>query len=243
MERTKHKLLICLVFIYISLPLHAIDQTKMLQAYLSGNMHYWKEQIDLNRVKKNQTQEESLRLLTYEYGFIGYLLGIKSDKQARTYLKEALGRLEKLQETVTGESASQLYAIAAAFMGYEIGLSPWKAPIEGPESIRCAEKAIKLDDDAPWGFIQMGNIKRYSPGIFGGSKQKALNYYLKAKAQYETYSGYTKDWQYIALLVSIAQCYYETGDVAQSKIYYDALEKTYPSFQWLKEIRNQSLKK
>lgn len=235
MERTKNKFIIGIILAFITLPLYAIDKSAMLNAYLNGNMHYWQEQIDQTKRKTNLSRAESLVLLNYEYGYIGYLLGIKSDKQARYYLKDASARLDALKRVKNSAEAAQLEALSAAFTGYQIGLSPWKAPVLGPESIAYAEKAIGIQAEEPWGYIQMGNIKRYSPGIFGGSKQKALSYYLKAKILYEEVRGYADDWQYIALLMDIAQTYSETGDKQQAKTYYAAVKKAYPTFKWIEE--------
>lgn len=238
MERTKNIIITGILMLFITISVYPINKAAMLNAYLSGDMHYWQKQIDLSKLKTNLTSEESMVLLNYEYGYIGYLLGIKSHKQASYYLKDASARLKNLKSLQRDVDRGQLEALSAAFTGYQIGLAPWKAPLLGPESINYAEMSIAQQADAPWGFIQMGNIKRYSPGVFGGSKEKALNYYLKAKQLFETIPEYSKDWQYISLLVSIAQTYAETDDSGQAEIYYAYIKSAYPTLKWIKEIES-----
>mgnify|MGYP002513943532 CR=1 FL=1 len=72
-------------------------------------------------------------------------------------------------------------AYNAAFVAYEIGITPFKAPFIGLKCMKYGETAVKQDSTNYFALIQYGNIMNYMPKAFGGSKDKALVYYKKAR--------------------------------------------------------------
>ncbi|MGL5318615.1 MAG: tetratricopeptide repeat protein [Bacteroidales bacterium] len=239
MERAKY-LLLTLLFSLLTQNIAAQDSKKHFDAFLSGDMQEWKQEIDKKISAGSLSLPEEMDLLRYEYGYIGFLLGTKNKSDASKYLKGALKRLEKLRKS---SDQSELEAFASAFIGYQIGISPLKAPFIGPESMGFAEKAIQLDPAAPWGYIQMGNIKNYAPSVFGGSKKEALEYYLKAKNNFKNVKTYKTNWQYVSLLTSLAQLYESTGNEPAALNMYQEILKEYPEYKWVKEKLLPELKR
>ncbi|MGL5919768.1 MAG: hypothetical protein ACRCZQ_04610, partial [Bacteroidales bacterium] len=82
----------------------------MIQTYLSGDMGYWKSQIDLMRKMDKLTSEEERLLILYEYEYIGYLLGQKRNSEAAAYFPEAQKRIKYLLQQ---GSDAQLEALMA----------------------------------------------------------------------------------------------------------------------------------
>ncbi|MGL5410433.1 MAG: hypothetical protein ACRDAP_17255 [Shewanella sp.] len=233
-----------LVVVWVGLSLGVMlggeNNKEMLEAFLSGNMGYWKTQIDGLRGKGSLSKEEERTLVIYEYEYIGFLMGKNRQSEAAVYFPEAHERLKALLERNSGDA--ELVALMAAFTGYEIGLSPYKAPFIGSRCFDHAQKAIKMAPDEPWGFLQLANVKYYAPSVFGGSKSVSLELFFKAKERFQKL-GANGSWQYISLLRAIAQNYEALGDFPAALKWYDTILKQYPGYKWVAEDLKPNLLK
>jgi len=123
----------------------------------------------------------------------------------------------------------------AAFYGYRIGLNKLTAPFLGIKSIDCAKLAMEHDMENPFGYVQYANIQFYMPSVFGGSKKEAVTYYLLALELMEKNSEQIKeDWNYLSLLIVIAQSYSYLNDFQSSLVYLDKILKIEPRFAYVK---------
>jgi tetratricopeptide (TPR) repeat protein len=232
MERTKY-LIIFILLIMQTYLIHASNKKDIYKAYISNNMKKWKQTIDAMQKKGNKTNAFLLELINYQYGYIGYCIGEKKDNEAKTYIKLAKENLEQLESQ--NYSMSMVHAYKAAIYGFQIGLNIIKAPFLGPMSSQNAKDAIKLDSENWFGYIQMGNIEFYMPSYFGGSKSKAIKYYLKAKQFMEKDKALCEsNWNYLSLLVIIAQAYEEIKDFKKAEKYYKKILSIEPDFLWVK---------
>lgn len=241
MERTLCKVII--LFFIISFNTMAQDNEKILDYFLSDKMNEWKVLID-NMENSNQlTLEKRLELVNYQYGYIAWCVGKEKYSNAKKYISKAEQHLDELEKN--NYAKSWVYSYRSAFMGFKIAMSQWLAPFLGPKSIEYAENARKIDPNNWFAFVQLANIKFYTPSIVGGSKKEALNYYLKAKNLFESNDkNYQKNWNYLNLLVSIANAYIELGNYNTAKQYYEMALNTYPNFHWIKnELYPDLLKK
>lgn len=166
-------LLVSLTLFLTDLSSWAMSPKKSIyKAYIGADMQLWRMVIDSLHTKSNKTIEQEIELLNYEYGYIGWCLSQKKKQVAETYLKRYEARLSKL-------TTNQTQGLRSAYYGFEIGLNNVKAPFLGPNSIREAERSVKLDPKCWLGYVQLGNIDFYKPSLFGGSKEDALKYYSK----------------------------------------------------------------
>jgi len=130
---------------------------------------------------------------------------------------------------------SMLYAYKSAFIGFNIGISPYKAPLIGKKSLEFVKKSISLDNNNYFAYIQLGNIYYYTPTIFGGSKSDAIKNYLKALDLLEKNStGLKENWNYLNLLVTIINAFYEIGQYENAKKYCIKTLMFEPEFDWVK---------
>lgn len=212
----------------------------MFHTYLSGDMSYWKAQIDRMRDSDQLSADDERLLLLYEYEYIGYLLGQKRNSEAALYFPDAQKRLKRLLQQ---GSDAQLEALMAAFTGYEIGLSPYKAPFIGSKCFEHAQKAMQLAPEEPWGFLQLANVKYYAPSVFGGSKSASLELFLEAKKRFQKRDSYLNTWQYPSLLRAIAQNYEALGDFNMALQCYNSILKQYPGYKWVSEVLRPNLLK
>ncbi len=195
-------------------------------------MTKWKNIIDKIEKKQYKSNSETLDLINFQYGYIGWCLGNDKNNEAETYLELAINNAEKLENNSLYRS--MIYAYKSAFWGFKIGLAFYKAPFLGPESIEFAEKSVELNDKNYFGYIQLGNIEYYMPSTFGGSKSLALKYYLKALNLMEKQT-IENDWNYLSLLIIIAQAYEGTENYSKAKTYYNKVLKIEPNISWVED--------
>jgi len=239
MERTKH-LLILLLF-YINL--QAAYKLEIYKSYINNDMDKWQSIIDEIHLKPNKTNQLILELINYQYGYIAWCIGNEKKDIAKRYLKLAYEYLSKLEKE--NFNLSDIYAYKSAFVGFEIGLNPFKAPFIGSKSIEYAIRSLSLDSLNYLAYIQLGNAEYYKPKIFGGSKQKAIKYYLKALRIMEYNKNEIKiDWNYLNLIANIGKVYFEMSDYDNSKKYFEKVLQIEPNFTWVKnELYPELLKK
>ncbi|MFA7081201.1 MAG: hypothetical protein WC135_01185 [Bacteroidales bacterium] len=235
------QLLIIGILISFSLSSYADNEKSIIyNAYINNDMGVWKKTIDNMNAQKNKTIEREFELLNYEYGYIGFCIGMKKKEEASIYIARGESRINKLMKNKA--NLGLVHAYKAAFYGFQIGMNKVKAPFLGPKSIEEAKTSIELDKNNYFGYMQFGNIEYYMPAIFGGSKQKALEYYLKSKTIMDK-NNLKQDWIYLNLVVLIAQTYQELNNWNYADAYYKLALKLAPDFQWVsKELYPKFLK-
>jgi tetratricopeptide (TPR) repeat protein len=201
-------------------------------AYVRNRMQEWKSIIDRMYAAGKDDEVNLLELINFQYGYIGWCIGKKRNDEAKSYLQKAESVLEKL--SANDKNNSIVNAYKAAFYGYRMGMNKTLAPILGIKSIDCATKAIKDDQGNYFAYIQNGNIEFYMPAVLGGSKKKALEYYLTAEKLIEKNSDTANNWNYLSLLTVIAQSYYYLNDFSSSMKYIEKMLRIEPEFGYAK---------
>ncbi len=206
-------------------------------------MRNWKSIIDRMDAVKNKNNVFLLELVNYQYGYIAWCIGNKKNDEAKYYLELAEKNISILSRETKNLSIVNSYK--AAFYGYRIGLNRLLAPFIGPKSIDHANHAIKLDKENPFAYVQYANIQFYMPSVFGGSKNEAVTYYLKAQVLMEkNVSDIKENWNYLSLLTVIAQSYSYLNDYQSSIFYLEKILKIEPEFGYVKnELYPQVLNK
>jgi len=249
MERTKYKIAVLIVIFFSSLAVKSNFKADIYKSYIYGDMKKWKQIIDKMEKDKIPVTPQSaqsafiMELLNYQYGYIAWCLGTDREDEAEAYLDLAEENVEIVEERKF--NLSMVNGYKAAFYGYRIGLNNFKAPFYGKKSFKCAEDAINLNKNNPFGYIQYANIQFYMPSTFGGSKTEAINYYKKAETLMEqNKQEILNDWNYINLLATIANSYVEINQLEKAKLYYEKILKVEPQCQWVKNtLYPQLLKK
>lgn len=247
MERKKSmkialKLLPVIVFLWMPLAAtaqpgasgdHSMHDRYVMKAFLSGNMDDWKGAITKMKQAYEKQPNDTL-LLHYalaEYGMTGYLIGNDFKDEGRVHLDNCRSLAEKL---LSGNFRKEAYAITAGLYGYEIGLRPFKAPSYGKKSQKNIERSMEISTNNPLAWMEKGNAYYHMPGLFGGSYEKAANYYSKALEQFEDGDIYPL-WLKTNTRIWLGKAYAEDGEEEKArKVYLQILEK-FPDFDWVKK--------
>ncbi len=176
MERQKYFVIITMLVFAVVSPIWASSyKSKIYDAYISNNMAKWKTIIDEMENVKSKDKMFLIELVNFQYGYIGYCIGVEKMDEADKYLDLAEENLEKAEKS--GIDASEISAYKSAFYGYEIGMNKMKAPFIGPKSIKYSKLSMEQNPQNPMGYIQYGNSQFYMPPIFGGSKTEAVEHF------------------------------------------------------------------
>ena len=242
MERPGYKIIPILLLCF-SLNVNANYKTDIYSAYVHNNMAKWKGVIDNMAAIENKNNDLLLELVNYQYGYIAWCIGKKKNDEAKKYLDLSEKNISILEKDTKNLSLVNSYK--AAFYGYRIGLNKLLAPFIGIKSINCAKLAIDLDKENFFGYVQYANIQFYMPAVFGGSKKEALEYYLKAeKLMEKNMNEINENWNYLCLLIVIAQSYSYLDEFQSSISYFEKILKIEPGFGYVKnELYPEVLKK
>ncbi len=230
MERKTN--LLILLFSLCAMLAQASYKSEIYEAYVKKDMPRWKLIMERLENVPSRTQAQVLELINYQYGYIGWCLSEDRNEEAKKFIDKVESAALLLE--AQNYKVSQANAYLAAIYGFRVSLTPIKAPILGPKSISHAELAMKQDKNNPFGYIQYGNALYYRPKLLGGSKQKALTYFLKAE-QLMNGPASKGDWNYLNLLALIGLAYLETDQPKKAEGYFEKALKAEPRFTWVKE--------
>lgn len=218
-------------------------QQKIYECYVFNDIATWKQVVDSLQQVKSLTDTQNETLLNYEYGYVAWCLSkkVNNKTEAEKYLNKAYLHLETLPKTSNYEAT--VLAYHAAFVAYEIVLSPIKAPFIGSKSIKYAKKALSLDSLNYFAHIQMGNIYYYMPPLLGGSTPKAIKHYTQAKQLMQQQHIHQQNWLYMNLLLTIADAYKKEKDWKMVKSCYDEALQMQPNYPYIIENLYPTLQK
>jgi len=212
-------------------------QERLYQIYQSGEMIQW---VDVLNAMQLQYQSTSNAELLYDitltqYGYIGYLLGIKDNQTARRHLADAEENVERL--ILHRPNDANVLALKGALMAYQIALSPFKAPFIGPRSMAIIDESIEVNPNAPQALLEKANSAHYAPSMFGGDPNLAVRYYAKAIAAFESTNGgdAPRSWIYLNAYAQMALAYEKAKQPENAKRTYLHILTIAPEFKWVRD--------
>jgi len=242
------KLLLLLVFIVGIVQMNSLQLSaysgedrldcKFYHAYISGDMAPWTEYIDILKRKYNYNPSPELLydIVKAYYGYIAFLIGIEEHKEAHEFLDRAEEYQEKLKEK--SEYQAEAKAFQGAFIAFKIGMNKAKAVFLGPRSMKYINQALELEPNNFNALIEKGNAEYHMPRMFGGSYQKAAEYFKRAVSSLEQSQSDTElscNWLYMNALAWLAQSYDNAGKIEEAKETYQKIFRLEPDFQWVAE--------
>jgi len=209
-------------------------QSQIYRGFITNDMVLWERTIgELERyAASNPGPEGMYDLLLARYGYIAFTME-KEPGKARQHLDKAEAELEKLFNYTP--YLSNAYALQGAFLGFRISLRPIVAVRLGPRSYRVINSAVEKDFDNPTAWMEMANSRFYTPSAFGGSKQEALEYYMKAVALFEKDMKPNQKWLYLNCLVGLAKSYQYTDRKIFAIATYRKALTFEPEFKWVRD--------
>jgi tetratricopeptide (TPR) repeat protein len=242
MSRVSFVVLIILALFSTKAKSSSIDYaSKLYNSYLTGEMGIWVDVIeDLSyEYEQNQNQNQNnstlYSLIQTQYGYIGYLIGIKDYRMAKRYLANAEANVEKLLQQEPKKADA--LAFKAAFLAYHIAINPFRAPFIGPKSMAMIDDALALNGNALQALLEKANASHYAPSMFGGNPVEAVKYYTKAIEIFEKKNGGEppKSWLYLNAYAQLALAFEKANLTANASRTYKRILSIAPNFKWVKD--------
>ena len=241
MERKKYLLIVFLLLIGLGLSARSKYDNAIYESYVKGDMIGWQQIIKL--AERDVAAERSGRfsyksplkisLINYYYGVCGWLISQKENKLVMEYIKKGERYIDYILDNEPDNATFLAYK--AAFKGFRIAVSNFKAIYLGMQSMNLAKRAYGNDPKNVRALIEMGNILFYSPSFAGGDKKRGLEFYERAVEEIEKSGITAENWQYLSLLTSITNAYFEAGLKKEALKAYQKANSVEPRFLWIKE--------
>lgn len=228
-------LIICCILFAFSIEASSQSQYKkaIYTAFIHRDMTKWENIIQtIESSNSINTIDQKLELISYYYGYVGYLVGKKQYSPAENLIEKG----EKLIDQVLRVSPrnATAYSFKGSFLGFEIAANKYKAVFLGGESKSDINRAIRLDPENVQALIDKGNILYYAPRLFGGDKKEALVYFLNGAKIIEKNKDTDENWIYLNLLTIIASTYEKIGNLEEAKLIYQKILRIEPDLVWVK---------
>lgn len=209
-------------------------ECKFYHAYVTGDMSPWPGYIDLleGKYNYNSSPEILYDIVKAYYGYVAFLIGIEDHEEANEFLDRAEKYLEKLKEQ--NRYRAEAKAFQGAFIAYEIGMNKAKAVYLGPRSMKNINQALELEPNNHNALIEKGNAEFHMPRMFGGSYEKAAEYFRRAVNSLEqSGNDLSCNWLYMNALAWLAQSYDKAGRIEKAENTYQKILQLEPDFQWV----------
>ena len=211
-------------------------------AYINGDMNKWASVIYTIEKQNPATIEGKLELISYYYGYTGFLIGTKKYELAQKNIEAGERHINEVLKLSPRNATA--YAFKGSFLGFRIGLSKFKAISLGPESNRYISKACELDPRNIQGIVDKANALYHTPKLFGGNKTEALLLFQNAIKLIENEKLTDRNWFYLNVLTLTAQAHASLGELSKAKAIYEKVIRFEPDYKWVKnELYPELLKK
>jgi tetratricopeptide (TPR) repeat protein len=211
------------------------NQKNIYNAYINSDMNKWAGVIHSMESNNSATTTDlKLELINYYYGYIGYLIGIKKNEQAQTFITTG----EKIINKVLEKSPKNPTALAykGSFIGFKISMNKMKGISLASESIHYINQAYETDPRNIQAIIDKANALYFAPAFFGGDKQEAIKLYQKSVGLMETTKTTDQNWTYLHVLKLLARAYEKQNKFQDAKLIYEKSLRKEPNYRLVKEV-------
>lgn len=210
-------------------------RNKFYQAYISGEMKQWPDWIRQMEMTYNHRKEPGLLydIVVAHYGYVAFLIGVDKEDVAAEYIEKGEEHLEQLKDHAQYKTYYE--AMKGAFLAFKIGIKRSRAVFLGPRSMEHINRSVELDSTNPLAWVEKGNAEYHMPRIFGGSYDKAAQYYEEAIHYFEKQNNDQNSWQYLNALAWLARAYDKARKKEKAAETYRKILALEPEFKWVKE--------
>ena len=201
-------------------------------AYLSSDKVAWKQSVAFayKLYQDSPTEEAKFQLALTEYGLLNTTMIDQDEKLFDAYASDCQERLENLSKS--NKYGAEAKALLSGLLGFKMAYSPMKAIFLGPKSSGLLDEAMKENPQSPIVLKQYASNVYFTPEMWGGNKELALNTFLKST---EKFSGtdLEKSWMHLDNLAWTGILYQEAGDQELARQIWEKALEIEPDFYWV----------
>jgi tetratricopeptide (TPR) repeat protein len=226
---------------------HLLDsaQRQIYKGYVSSSLSDWQEGIRLmEKIRKTRSDdfELSYQLGLAYYGLIGYCNSTKNCTDLLQKIEQAQELVKKLLQKYP--ESSSYSALMGGLIAMEIEQKPTQMIFLGPTCTRYINESVSKAPENPIAWVEKGNLRYHSPGIFGGDRKEAIACFERAINLFDKYPSLKKNsWQYLHAWAWLGKAYLEEGKQEEARKVFQKVLKIEPDFLWVKNELLPSLRK
>lgn len=207
----------------------SIEQTQYA-AYLKASKTLWEKSID---EAKKKYGEDSFETAIAMYGLLNNTMATQDEDTFDDYKDETIDLLEELidENPDWGEPRAVLSSTYGLVMAY----SPMKGMFLGMKSSSLMEEAVRLQPESPLVQKLHGGSKLYTPEMFGGDPEIAIEAFSRAIEIYEKESV-EENWLYLDTMMGLSMAYRKTDQNEKAKEILEKAVTIEPQYYWAKSV-------
>ena len=207
------------------------EDSVLYNAYLKNEMTTWNQYLHANSFAR-MSQEEQIRYLSYEYGYVATAIDEKAP-DAKEHIDAFEAHINLLEPVLP---PAQVLVYRSSLAAYHALYNKFFFISKGIESYNLVKQAYEIDSLNPIVLTLKGNVDMHAPKALKGDPKRALKAFELAKKLYED-NGLTQyNWNYISNWLCIAQCYEKMGNLLRAIRTCEAILYAEPGFDYVRDV-------
>ncbi|MFQ5627200.1 MAG: tetratricopeptide repeat protein [bacterium] len=213
------------------------------KVFMSAGVAKWDKDLMLQAralFERGKQDKKLAKYARYHLAYAGYRLGTyfmqnKNSDKAKEHLNDAIQQLE--QAIRMDKKFAEAYALQSSCLGRKVRLNPMHAMSLGPKSMRMIETAMRFAPENPRVVMLYGLGKYFTPAMFGGSKEIAMQRLHEAAELFRKWQPpdeLAPDWGREEVYAWIGQIYLEENKPQQAKEALEMALQINPQYGWVK---------
>ncbi len=230
---------ITILFVLLTFTLSASAQMSsevqqlFYQGYLTTAKAPWEQAME--KIKQDNTLDETQKLHATTEAQCGLLMYAFANQDEAAY-EAVADELEENLNVLLEENPKDATALAkmAQLYGATMGFESWKAMYLGSKSEKLVNRAIKAEPENANAWVERANARLFTPAMFGGDIDEAVECFEKAIQYYEAQPDYAKNWRYLNALAWLGQAQQKAEQPSEAIATYQKALEVEPGFGWVK---------
>ncbi len=213
-------------------------QEKFYRAYVQNSKTMWTLLIDELRSQYDAAQNDMQLLYLLTKAQIGIVNASMADRDKPTYKKYIKDIDDNTKRLIESDVAwSDAYVLRSRMYSAKMAFHPMRSMFLGPKSDKAIENALKHGPENPEAWMVEGGSKFFTPAMFGGDIEEAIQAYSKAIELFkEARGGVKSNPEYLEACAWLGQAYVKNDKYQEAvNVYNEALDQE-PDFGWIKYV-------
>jgi len=197
-------------------------------AYLTASKTMWEKSV-AQAVEEHG--EESFERALALYGLLNNTMASQDEKTFNKYKGETIDLLEELIEEKPNWGEPK--AVLSSTYGLVMAYSPMKGMFLGMKSSSLMDEALKQQPESALIQKLYAGSKLYTPEMFGGDPEEAVNFFTSAIEAYRK-GSVENDWLYLDTMMGLSMAYRKVGQQEKAVEILQEAIKIEPKYYWAK---------
>ena len=207
-------------------------------AYLNASKTMWEKAV---KSAENQKGAKSFEKAAALYGLLNNTMATQDEETFDEYKDATIELLEELIES--NEEWGEPRAVLSSVYGLVMAYSPMKGMYLGMKSSSLIEEAVELQPESPLVQKLFASSKLYTPEMFGGDPEQAVESFKKSLSLYEN-GDTANNWLYLDTMMGLSLAYRKTEQQDKAIATLEKAIDLEPDYHWgkssLKRLKEKS---